>query len=341
MRQKNSYTPTAIILGDMRDLHHHGCEAVTQALIAGLVQQGFEISLVIPGLMWEQYRDSCLNADLVVINGEGALHHSRPSVNMVLCLAELRKNLCRPTALVNTSWFENSPDLTQRLTAFDIVTVRESRSRNEISEHAPVPMLVPDMAILYAMDQSITVEQSQQSMISDSTTSSLTKKLRKLALLRYWEYLPVLARPLKARSGKKSIKIYRMTKVALSLGFLAPWLLSPRYHAHAIGEVETLSYLKRLALCNGVVTGRFHTVCFAIALGIPFLAISSNTPKIEALLESVSLDAGTRMVDASHLFQIKKIPPFSEDELDALDKFKAQAILARSTFFTLLRGLVS
>lgn len=58
---------------------------------------------------------------------------------------------------------------------------------------------------------------------------------------------------------------------------------------HRIGKNDRLKnfreYVDHLASYKLVVTGRYHGACFCINAGIPFVAVRSNTNKIEDLLE--------------------------------------------------------
>jgi hypothetical protein len=46
----------------------------------------------------------------------------------------------------------------------------------------------------------------------------------------------------------------------------------------------------RLARAELTVTGRFHGACLAMAAGTPFVALASNSWKIEALIEDAGLE---------------------------------------------------
>lgn len=303
-------------------------------LARGLSGCGLDIRHVLAGLKWGKMREICKAADLVVINGEGALHHDRPAVADVIALAKWRSELGKPTVLLNTSWFENAPDRGRDLGAFSLVAVRESVSARKISgDGGPSPLLVPDLAIAYAARSGLRHSGGGCVMVSDSTKPTLTKELRKLAAARGWEYLPVLAFPEVQRPGEKSQKIFRRARIARCLGPLAPVLLGTRYHAHAVGVAETREYLRRLAASGGVVTGRFHTVCFAMAMGVPFVAVASNTAKIEAIVKDAGLDPGKRVLAREMLGRLDGVPPYDAEESDALKEFAHRALAGADAMF--------
>lgn len=49
-------------------------------------------------------------------------------------------------------------------------------------------------------------------------------------------------------------------------------------------------YMDKLGQCTLSVTGRFHAVCFALLTRTPFIAVRSNSWKIDALIDDVGLN---------------------------------------------------
>jgi polysaccharide pyruvyl transferase WcaK-like protein len=276
-----------------------------------------------------------------VINGEGSLHHNRPVIQELLEIAGLRRAAGVPTALVNSSWFANDPALTARLSVFDLVALREARSHGEVSKAGIPCILVPDLALREGMNRAKErpPRPTGPVMVSDSTREEDTRMLRSLAARRAWQYLPVLYPPEVPRPGAKSRKIWRKCRLAQRLGPLARWWVSPRYHAHLAGVAGLDAYCAALAGSAGVVTARFHTVCLCLGLGVPFVAVASNTPKIEALLEDAGLDPGRRMVSRNSLAGLSGVPAYTADERAALDGFIKQTALAHEDLFARLGRL--
>lgn len=258
-------SPNVIVLGDTRDIYHHGCEAVMRQLLMGLEDVEITPTRVLAGMDDPADTNDFLVADLVVINGEGSLHHDRPIVQRVLDLASRRKELSRPTVLVNTSWFANSPANTRRLAAFDLIALRDPVSRQEVASYGLDCFDAPDLAIREACTFTKTdIIPDGKFMASDSTRAEITKLLRGLAKKRGWNYLPILFTPKRARPGKKSGRIFMKIRLARALGPLAEILMSSRYHAHLVGAPDLPSYMNALRRSSGVVTGRFHTACLSM-----------------------------------------------------------------------------
>ena len=334
--------PGTVILGDTRDLHHHGCEAVLHQLSAGLTSVGLPPAAVLQGMAWEPHGGACLTAPLVVLNGEGALHHARPVVESVLTLAEKRRTAGLPTALVNASWFANTPQQTRRLAAFDLVALRDGESRRTVRAEGIASLNAPDLAIRQAMQWRVASDNTTgtevQPTVSDSTRPEITRQLRAFATQRGWQYLPVLYPPAAPRPGAKSRKIFRRLRLARMLGPLARLVLSPRYHAHLAGVPDMDAYCAALSLHGSALAGRFHTVCFCLGLRLPVVALASNTPKIESLLTDAGLDLARRMVS---LPSLTDIPPFTTEEAAALDQFLTDAEQEYATLFHRLRLLIA
>jgi len=332
-----------VVLGDMRDIHHHGCEAVMAQVQRGLTRVGLPPQLILPGLDWKAAGSACREADLVVINGEGALHHSRPSVSGVLELAEQRRKDGRPTALINSSWFHNDEDLTKRLGAFDLVALRESQSHVTVAAAGVNCRMVPDLAISEAFDSQSKWGGVERSgfMVSDSTRPEVTWKLEFFADRRGWDYLPVLARPVELRPSAKSHRIHQRVRLVDRFGPFARIFLSARYRAHCAGVASVDEYCGALARVSGVLTGRFHTACFALGLEVPMLIVASNTPKIESVLTDAGLDLSRRIVKLPELKHIVEVPPFSDAELSSLQKFLETTRAAHQELFSALQQLAT
>lgn len=316
--------PSVVVLGDTRGLYHHGCEAVLAGLSDGLASVGLPITQTVQELDWMRERERCLEAGLLVVNGEGSLHHDRDSVEQVLLVAEARASLGRKTVLVNASWFANSADHTSRLAVFSLLAARDSRSASEMATAGAKTIWAPDLAIRTA-HAFATPTRGLGVLVGDSTRTELTSQLGKLAKQRGWPQISILMPAIEVKPGTKAAKIRRRYRWARALGPLGRALVSERYRSHLDGLPDIAAYAKALSAHAGVVTGRFHTVCFCLGLGIPFLAIASNTPKIQDLIRDAGLDPVRRVIEPEQLAEVHSVPDFSPDERTALEAFLTQA----------------
>ncbi len=99
------------------------------------------------------------------------------------------------------------------------------------------------------------------------------------------------------------------------------------------------TYLSTLMGCASHITGRYHAVCFSIATATPFRALSSNSHKIEALLDDVGLDPrhiSPTVADAAG----SPIMPFSDGERERITAWNAMARASIDAVFSAVAGLL-
>lgn|GEM_PF-5904583 len=311
-------TPSVLLLGDTRGLLHHGCELVLEGLLQLIHQAGVKEIDVVPGLQGKTKRTDVLGADLLLLNGEGMLHHDRPVVDESLTLAEDRRRRGLRTKLLNFSWFENNQSSTQRLAAFDGLAPRDGTTAATLREAGHDVLAMTDMAAHQTLRMIRPTAQRCGMVVGDSTQPTVARALRRLAQHRCWTSAPVLMPP-GGRPGRKARKVARRLQVSRLVG---TWVLSDRYRGHRDGDAKTVDHLQKLGEAAGLVTGRFHQVCMALALGTPFLAVGSNTAKIEALCRDAGLDPTHRMVEPEEIPNVQGVPPLTDQEQRCLDDWR-------------------
>ncbi len=312
-------TPSVLVLGDTRGLHHHGCELVLEGLLQLIQEAGATEVDVVPGLQGKTDRSDVRHAELLLVNGEGMLHHDRPVVEEALTLAEDRRRRGLRTKLVNFSWFHNRQSSTQRLAAFDGLAPRDGSTAATLREVGHRLFSMTDVAAHQTLRMIRPTARRCGIVVGDSTQPAVARALRKLAQHRGWTLAPVLMPP-GQRSGRKARKIERRIQISRLVG---SWVLSDRYRGHRDGDAKTVDHLRKLGEAEGLVTGRFHQVCMALALGTPFLAVGSNTVKIEAICRDAGLDPTHRMVDPEEISNVPGVPAFSENEKEFLDDWRS------------------
>jgi hypothetical protein len=101
---------------------HCGCAAVWKVLTAALKGNGCTIT-------------TSRDCDALVINGEGSMHHGRPTFFAKMQEAKAALQEGRDVYLVNTVWDSNPADFDDVLRQLSGVSVREVRSSKDLSEH--------------------------------------------------------------------------------------------------------------------------------------------------------------------------------------------------------------
>ncbi|OLA72414.1 MAG: hypothetical protein BHW62_10215 [Acinetobacter sp. CAG:196_36_41] len=117
-------TIKAYILNDTsREKHHAGCLLVMKNLKTLCKKYGIEILFSDKALPDEnidiiQFKENIKRFDLLLLNGEGTLHHSRATNFFEKC--EIAKDLKKKVILLNTVWQDNQ-NTEHYLELFDLV----------------------------------------------------------------------------------------------------------------------------------------------------------------------------------------------------------------------------
>lgn len=131
--------PKVAFIGDVSlRTPHFGCQLVGQTFREQFARVGLELVYTLPARleMVADWRDRLAEADLVVINGEGSIHHGRFQ-NLIDLAGEY------PCALVNCVYQENPENL--NLKKFKWISARESMSAAAIREQGGRAEVVPDV----------------------------------------------------------------------------------------------------------------------------------------------------------------------------------------------------
>ena len=275
-------------------------------------------------------------ADLIVINGEGTLHHGRPAGRLLLDVVDhARKSDC-PVALINAHYQSNPSSWGPALAGCALLSARDSKSAAEmrkVSKNAEV-RVVPDLSL---SGGALAVDSDRSNVVvGDAVRLNTRSGLARLALrLKADSYLPI-----KTLLGP----IHR----APVIGQIATWILFNMYNAilavrqpaFMLAQSEA-EYIGAVCRARIHVTGRYHSVCFSIMTGTPFLAMSSNSWKIEALLDDIGIGRG-RLLSIGETENIKQSQldhPFSSEELAKIEAYLGDAVKSADQLFADLAAL--
>jgi polysaccharide pyruvyl transferase WcaK-like protein len=317
-------------MNDTSTRYHHGCTRVMRLLVEGLESNGLSITARSPaGYPWAQdlrFLRALERADVVVINGEGTLHHGRPAGRVLLSVVD--HPACRAkVALVNALWQENPEEWGGPLSRIALRAARDSASAFAMQAAGGTARWLPDLSLSSGAE----VRSSSRDgvIVGDSVRLASRKILARAALaLPRARYVPT--KTLSGRIWDHSIP--RRLLFSAYNGIAS--LTAPAFHMPR----KEIDYLAELSSAEGLITGRFHAVCLAMLTETPFLALGSNASKIERLL----IDAGlglSRMVSASDLVQPSPPPPFTAAELDAISAFRTIAKERAQTLFSDIESL--
>lgn len=128
-----------VLVNDTAHHPHAGCQLVGEAFREQFTRVGLDLLGSIPfNVDWNAYTSLLDSADLVVINGEGSIHHGNRT--------DLLNIAARyPAALVNCVYQDNPPN--PKLRHFRYVAARESLSAKELARDGVEAVIVPDVCL--------------------------------------------------------------------------------------------------------------------------------------------------------------------------------------------------
>ncbi len=305
-------------------------------LLAGLERHGLRIIARSPA-RHDWARDTAFVAqlaacDLIVINGEGTLHHARKAGARLLAVIDHPARGRTPVAIVNALWQENPPNWAAALKDVALISARDGRSAAEIAAAVGEDRVrvVPDLSL--SMGAEPQAGPRDALIFGDSVRLSARQALAMAA----------------RRVGADRIVPTKTLPGAAWRLPLIRGLLSALYCATRPFSTPPLilaaterDYLAQLGRARMHVTGRFHAICLSLVTGTPFLAVTSNSWKVEALLADAGLapDRSIPMDQMARMSRADMDRPFTPGETEAIRRFLDRAREQAETLFSDLAEL--
>jgi polysaccharide pyruvyl transferase WcaK-like protein len=313
-----------VVINDTRVDRHHGCTRVMRTLESGLARAGMEVIARAPAHAdWRTdstVRDAMGRAALVVVNGEGTLHHDRPAGRALLAVGAEAKALGLPSALINASWDSNGPAFSAALADFTLVSARESRSAHQMAKAGVTARVVPDLSLFETVEPAPFRDGvGFTDSVVRETAVALDAARRRLG----GQAMPIHFSPPGLKGDLKTVRD-AVARRDLTRPLFMVRSIAARLASRAAETADEADYMRRLSGLALMVTGRFHTANFALAAGTPLLTIGSNTHKIAATLEDAGI-AAWRNVEPGDLTAdlLTRAAHWQDDEAAALSAFLA------------------
>jgi polysaccharide pyruvyl transferase WcaK-like protein len=326
----------ALLFNDTSYEQHHGSQLVVRQIYRLATAAGIRISRACPMRYdWqsdERLKADIRRADLCLINGEGTMHDD---ARQALRLGELA-GYCKahgvPCFLINSVWQRNNK-LTELARDFSGIYVRDRLSAQELEMAGIVAQVVPDLTL--SLDELPESGPRLGGLVNGSVFAERTWEAWQAARKAGAEYLSIKAPPI-LQTGKgfpsyviKSLarRVKAELKRFASRVAAVPEVPSERALTHLRWRhsARTLRvFLQRLGHSEWVVTGRFHCVTLCLLMRTPFVAVASNTHKIESLLQEAGLQPRLAESFAEALEKARRWS-FSPEERQALEAFLLRA----------------
>lgn len=321
---------TAVLLNDTSYENHHGCSIVIKNIEHNLLQRDIELIATNPiGKNWKKNRNflkALEVCDIVLVNGEGTIHHNSP---YGLSLLEIVDATNKPCVLMNMTYQGNSDEYIELIRKFTKVYVRESMSHNELVQKGIDAMIVPDMT--FDSSYQISYQRDTNIYITDSHDIRLSETLYNIAKEMHIKFLPILAPYKKWSSFKGFVKKIKYSFFMHMGNYISKVFPSKYSYARYINVCKEDIFVDKVSHCSLLITARFHALCIAIQTCTPFIVLKSNTHKIEGLLDDMGFSEN-RIIELSTLNEFVKSTSidsssfaFSASEVEKIGSYTKEA----------------
>ena len=268
---------------------HFGCKRVMHTIRTELAVRGLsDLGSLKVGTDWKSDPDARARIDaarLVVINGEGTLHHGKRKGRWLLEAGARVKANGGKVALVNALWQLNPDDWGGLARDFDLLWCRDSRSADALRSQTSASVdWMGDLSMLNPPPDNSGAERRGVT-VSCSVDREVTERLAAFADRVGADYVPVTTEIKTVSAQLRGVK--RLWRQAYARLYTRRFMAA---HPRTRLLQSDTGYLAHLGQRELLVTGRFHAVCLAVLTHTPFVAVASNSWKIEALLADIGLD---------------------------------------------------
>ena len=299
--------------------YHWGCYGTSMEIYHTLLEHGYYVETVDVSTTHklsptvekvgdfddsEFYQKFCTNnpalitalhqSNLVVVNGEGTLHRlSKGSVNLLYIMYLCKKFLNQKVVLINFSCFPNGdssepngisqiyPNVIKHL---DYVTPRDKMSYSILSACNIEAKQSFDCLPRFLNRYNLINNHDPKGYILVSGGVNFGENRYKL-LTDYVRYFLEKNVSVKFLSGAKFTPAQEDLRLQESL-----------FHEFKLSNIEIIQAQTMLEWCEAfqnasfLFSARFHHTIAALSIGTPFAYLNSNTPKIDAILETLNED---------------------------------------------------
>jgi len=258
-----------------------------------------------------------------------------------MSIAKYAKDVVNKTiVLINATYQDNNDEINEYARYFDLIYVRETLSKNELKNVGIRAQVVPDMTFYSKFDQPRKTALSQIG-VSDSVYMDLSEQLFEWCMEKDCRYLPALTMPvIKVRSVKDVVKYLKYS----AFRSIAPLLRLSRYK-FCYKTSRMLFYLKsykdyiyEISGLKFLIAARYHSLCFALKTITPFVALKSNSHKIEGMLDDIGIGQD-RVITYNDLRKLT-LSEFDASEVEKILEYTGSAPLKIESMFKDIRKLL-
>ncbi len=229
--------------------------------------------------------------------------------------------------LINSIYQDNNAAILEGVRKYKQIYVRDGRSFEELQNLGKRPKGIVDLSLTWQLDRELADDRATV-IVTDSTVPKTNAELFAFSqTLPNAYFMPFRSSP-PTLSGSNLRSLINLTQFRLRK-FVARLQSSPLDRARYAGILPTfedfIAFICQKA--NFIVAGRYHAVCIALDLKIPFAAVPSNSFKVEALLEEIGMENRLFSGSLSQLSAkglMSKYGVYTDKELERIAEFGAE-----------------
>lgn len=311
----------ALFVNDTSLAGHHGSALVSRRARELASEAGIELQT---GCDWPSVEKilarRAADFDVVIVNGEGSLHDNAKAAKAIARIGVWMQREGVPAYMINASEENNSAEVYRGIAQFRKVFVRDSASQKSLKRVGIDSYVVPDLTLTADLPHS---SGGERIFVTDSCETGKSNALMRIAARHSSHAVSLRAVPPVPVAGSLTRRVKFELK-RLGSRLMPGGAYALRYAQAHRSTDEFIDVLSRQA--RGIVSGRYHGVCMAMRMHLPFLAVGSNTSKSSALLADCGLSHRLIGLDDLEAQQgALDVPPLTDDEVHVLDAFLSSA----------------
>jgi polysaccharide pyruvyl transferase WcaK-like protein len=278
-----------VILNDTREQPHFGCQRVMRTISHLLESRGATIiATALSGVHWDRdphFLSALRDCDAILINGEGTLHHGQARAERLLQVVDHPLRAGKPVSIVNALYQANPPEWSRYLNKVQMIVARDGKSYNELVRFYGGNLVKALDLSLHESPPAKTATKRNVITFGDSVYPEVTRRL--IGLSESIEgacFLPIM-RTIKSRKVGLPLYLRILRDIYIRLHAMA----FQAKHKNVRFAKNEFEFLDLVAHARIHVTGRFHGACLSLLVGTPFIATTSNSWKVEALIDDLGL----------------------------------------------------
>lgn len=326
----------AILINNTESENHHGCYTVINQIKKLLKKKS--IKLVYShdtNLGFENYlsliKKRDIKFDLLIINGEGSLHSSSKKAKEIIEIGYWTKKVLNKSVILINSVFQNNDQiLISKIKSFDLIYVRDKFSQKYLSNNNIECNYVPDLVFSY--NKRVKSINSKKIVFTDSVFRNLSHDLFNLQKsFKNTQFIPLSTRP--SIFFFKAYTRFIVRYYILKIPFIFKKYKNIDYEIQK-KYLNYYSFINEISNAKINICARYHAIVFSLIFRVPFVAIKSNTHKVESLLNEIGLENRLIKIEELKFNNIIKFSSYSNQEIDLIENFIKKSKIKIKDMFT-------